>query len=191
MRRLRGDTHIMSRSDFWLSDWLDSREVVNWEDATKLLKEPKQRKSLLEQASEVPYTTEPIPITGGPSHDDHLHYTFNHPDFEHTVWGVIESNATKSGSESAIRHATAESVHRRYLAALVSDIQTAQNLNSSLASTINFHGLLLKGLNGEKTAEDVAFQLDLPVLNGLSPEMLLKIRVERSRSQQNAWMILI
>jgi len=29
----------------------------------------------------------------------HLDYTFNHPEFEHTVWGIVDESAARSDVE--------------------------------------------------------------------------------------------
>ena len=104
-------------------------------------------------------------------HDDHLDYTFIHPDFEHTVWGSIEMR----NSESQL-HAVTASVMKKYLSSLSSDIYTSHVLNSPLGSTINFHGQLLNTIKDGLHEGEVAFNLQLPVLEGIPPEILIKIR---------------
>lgn len=123
-------------------------------------------KIIKELASKAEIFTEP--------HNNHLDYTFIHPEFEHTVWGAVKKNA--SSSESALHYAVAESVFRRYLANLASDVWTAQTLSSPLGATVNFHGQLLNAYKTALDDSDVAFHLNLPILKGLSPKVLLKIR---------------
>jgi hypothetical protein len=109
-------------------------------------------------------------------HLDHLDYTFIHPEFEHTVWGAIRKSEASAISEMAIRRAVTTSVYKSYLSRLASDIWTAQTLKSSLGSTIHLHGQLLNAFKRGLAEGDVAFNLDLPVLNGVTPEVLLRIR---------------
>jgi hypothetical protein len=106
-------------------------------------------------------------------HKDHLDYTFNHPEFEHTVWGAVDRSTAKSDAQ--LNHAVTVSVMKQYLSSLASDIHTAQVLHSPLGSTVYLHGQLLKVIKaGLKEAE--VFQLKLPVLDGVSPDLLLKVR---------------
>jgi hypothetical protein len=109
-------------------------------------------------------------------HDDHLDYTFIHPEFEHTVWGAIKKSDARSDIE--LRHAVTASVIKRYLANLASDIYTAQVLGSPLGSTVHFHGQLLNTFKAGLEEADVAFQLKLPVLEEVSPDVLLKVRYD-------------
>jgi hypothetical protein len=110
------------------------------------------------------------------SHDDHIHYSFVHREFEHTVWGE-----TRPESNEDVTHAVARAVVRKYLAGLASDLYTARTLNCALGSTIGFHGRLL-GRELTPRNEDVAFQLQLPVIEGLDARTLLQIRNEETLS---------
>jgi hypothetical protein len=104
-------------------------------------------------------------------HNDHIHYAFSHPQFEHTVWGSIRSD-----TDGDLSQAVARSVVRKYLASLASDLYTAKVLNSPLGSTVRFHTQLLATRTVASEAGALAFQLELPVLNGVDPRTLLKIR---------------
>lgn len=107
-------------------------------------------------------------------HEDHLDYTFNHPEFEHTVWGGVKKDAAKTDVQ--LRHAVTVSVLKKYLSSLASDIHSSRVLNSPLGSTIYLHGQLLKIIKAGLDEADVAFELRLPVLQGVQPEVLLKVR---------------
>jgi hypothetical protein len=61
---------------------------------------------------------------------------------------------------------------------LISDIDTAQSLTLPLASTGRFHELLLRSRLADVAESDVALRLELPVLQGVSPEILMRIRNE-------------
>jgi hypothetical protein len=108
------------------------------------------------------------------AHEDHLHYTFNHPEFKHTVWGVVDGIDTGSGAD--LRHEVTTAVCKRYVAHLASDIWTANTLKAPLGSAVNLHGQLLKAFEAGVGEADVAFQLNLPILKGIKAEELLKIR---------------
>jgi hypothetical protein len=66
-------------------------------------------------------------------HNDHIHYTFIHPDFEHTVWGSLSAN-----SNVDLSYEVARAVVKRHLAALASDVFTARMLSCPLGSTVRF-----------------------------------------------------
>lgn len=105
------------------------------------------------------------------THEEHLHYKFDHPAFEHSVWGVVDNASGKERDRLV-----AISVIKRYLAGLVSDIHTARVLKSPLGSTVNFHGQLLKIFRRRVSDADVAFNLALPILDGIDPATLIQIR---------------
>lgn len=107
-------------------------------------------------------------------HEDHLDYTFNHPEFEHTVWGGVTKDA--ANTDVQLRHAVTVSVLKKYLSSLASDIHSARVLNSPLGSTVYLHGQLLKIIKAGFNEADVAFELRLPVLQGVQPDVLLKLR---------------
>jgi hypothetical protein len=109
-------------------------------------------------------------------HEDHFDYSFTHPEFEHTVWGAVDKSSARSDVE--LRHAVTTSVMKKYLSSLASDIRTAQVLDSPLGSTVSFHGQLLKTIKAGLKEADVAFHLRLPVLENISPAILLKIRYD-------------
>ena len=110
------------------------------------------------------------------THDDHIHYAFSHPQFEHTVWGSIPSD-----TKGDLSQALARSVVGRYLATLASDLYTARALKSPLGSTVRFHTKLLAS-NRPSTTDTgtLAFHLDLPTLHGVEVRTLLKIRSDET-----------
>jgi hypothetical protein len=107
-------------------------------------------------------------------HEDHLDYSFSHPEFEHTVWGAVSNDSSQS--EAALRRAVTTSIVKKYLSSFASDMYNARGLNSPLGSTVNFRGQLLKTIKAGLKEPDVAFQLRLPVLENVSPGTLLKVR---------------
>jgi hypothetical protein len=53
--------------NFWLYDWIDTLEIKKAEEAESLLKNSGLRKELRKRASEVEFTTEPIPKSDAPT----------------------------------------------------------------------------------------------------------------------------
>jgi hypothetical protein len=95
-------------------------------------------------------------------HNGHIDYALVHPEFEHTVWGAVSAD-----SHDGVFLAVARAVVSKYLAALASDLYTARTLNCSLGSTIGFHGQLLGDKLAASRNDEVAFRLELPVVEGL------------------------
>jgi hypothetical protein len=105
-------------------------------------------------------------------HDDHVHYTFVHPRFEHTVWGVVEPAGGDLNQEIA------RAVLDRYMAHLTSDVRAARMLGLPLASTVQLHGDLLGMTPQAPSAAQVMFDLELPVVDGLDIKTLIRLREE-------------
>ena len=105
-----------------------------------------------------------------------FHYVFNHPRFEHTVWGAVEHKMLSEFSEADLRRSVLRDVAQRYLAHLSSDVRTARLARAPLGSTVWFHGRLLKRSSNRLTPADVAFNLELPVLKHVPVELLMKMR---------------
>ena len=105
-----------------------------------------------------------------------LDFVFVHPKFEHTVWGSIEFVELPDRSETTVRKAVATAVLRRYTAHLSSDVATSKKTDLPLGSTIWLHGNLLRQPTTRVSVDDVAFAINLPVLNGVPLKTLLKIR---------------
>jgi hypothetical protein len=74
-----------------------------------------------------------------------------------------------------IKLKVAKRVVQRYLAHLNSDVVAATHYRLPLGTAIRFHEALLKESH-TPTVADVAFNLELPVLNGVSPDVLISIR---------------
>ncbi len=102
-------------------------------------------------------------------------FTFNHPDFEHTVWGPLKRQQIEKRNEQQIQRAVAEAVLRRYMAHLTSDVASSQQTRVPLGATIALHRRLLQR-SKEITPSSVAFQLRLPVLEGIPTKTLIKLR---------------
>ena len=106
-------------------------------------------------------------------------FRFDHPEFEHSVWGEVAPEEMIGNTEGAVRRAAALAVMRRYVANLTSDVTAAREALVPLGSVIRFHGKLL-GSSRSTPQQEVAFRLDLPVLHGISTETLIKVRLDEA-----------
>jgi hypothetical protein len=105
-----------------------------------------------------------------------IRYAFTHPQFEHTVWGGLEDKDAGLLSYGELRRVIAKDVVQRYLAHLSSDVAIAHHANAPLGLVVWFHGRLLRQSATRLTPTEVLFSLDLPVLNKVPIDTLLKIR---------------
>lgn len=74
------------------------------------------------------------------------------------------------------RRAVAQDVVGRYVAHLSSDVATAHHSAAPLGSVVWLYGQLLQRSSARITPADVLFKLDLPVLNKVPIETLLRLR---------------
>ena len=112
------------------------------------------------------------------SHDDHWHYTFTHHDLEHTAWGSIWKG--RESSEPPSSRDIAESVFARYAAHLVSDVTAARLAGLPLGASVQLHESVLATTRFPMSVGDVAFQLQLPVLDALPIRDIVRIREDES-----------
>ena len=111
-------------------------------------------------------------------HDGHPHIDFVliSPAFEHTEWGTLcSARQDLPSTESAIRIAAADVVVKKYLAGLSADAMAAKMAKAPLGSTIPFYRRLLSTATA-RTVGDVAFELTLPVSEGLSAKGIVQLR---------------
>lgn len=107
------------------------------------------------------------------AHEDHWHYTFNHPILEHTQWGTI--GPASDGSEPTIADVAA-AVYVEFAAALVSDVMAAKHHNLPLGPFMKMHSNALQSSPTVVTPDDVAFDLQLPILSKLPIKEVVSIR---------------
>jgi hypothetical protein len=108
-------------------------------------------------------------------HEDHVDYRFDHPKFEHTVWGVIPQTSGDA-SDMVARRTVCAFVFQRYVAHLASDVRAARSLRTPLGSTIRYHRRLLQGQPHRDGIPEIAFALGLPVLRGIDPATVIRLR---------------
>jgi hypothetical protein len=102
-------------------------------------------------------------------------FTLNNRLFEHTVWGSYVAGDARNED---FHRANAESAVSRYFEHLVADIWASTYSGASLGTTIESHHRLLAGES--RTRDSVAFQIDLPILNGASFEQLHRLREDEN-----------
>lgn len=108
-------------------------------------------------------------------HADHFGYRLWHPIFYAQFTG---GPIAKDASVAATRRKAARRVAAECSAQLVSDIETARLHQSSLGTDFGLHKRMLRSIKAKPSEADVAFHLRLPVLDGIEPELLLRIRSE-------------
>jgi len=106
--------------------------------------------------------------------------TYQHPLLSDPKFSIY--SATAEIPAETLRKTLSEEYFLGGLAALGSDIVAAQKLGAPLGTTIKLPGGIMAPTLTETRPEDVAFQMDLPVLSGISPKALLKLRRDESLS---------
>lgn len=115
------------------------------------------------------------PITLQRKRNGSIAYRIDFDDFEHTQWGVVPKEDRKGLSDDEIKVVAVKKVFENFLAYLASDVRAAQIYDAPLGSAIPFHQQLLRTANSPTVAE-VAMRMRLPVLEGIAPDVLLRIR---------------
>jgi len=113
-------------------------------------------------------------------HEDHLHYMFTHPMFEHSVDGALEPGFDMNHPDFG--HRVARAVVRRYAAHLASDIRAATDVGAPLGCVLGFHSVLLARRSAQAAPDDVALRLSLPVLDGLPARDIVRLRNDEHES---------
>jgi hypothetical protein len=111
-----------------------------------------------------------------------ISYLFIHPEFEVTWPGTMKIGGVRGKPTLAVRKAIAREIVHKYFPHLTADIGAARSLGVPLGSTIWLHGKLLSSVT--VTPAKVAFNLDLPILQGMPIETLIKIRQDEHESFQ-------
>ncbi|HEY0395815.1 MAG TPA: hypothetical protein VGD01_15050 [Candidatus Elarobacter sp.] len=106
----------------------------------------------------------------------HIKYRLDHHVFEHTVFRDICTSVYRFGSTRAenvraiLRHVVLD-----YLAELSADVLASRRMQAPLGATIQFYRSLL-ATHPSATVDDVAFELELPVINNVPLQVLLRLR---------------
>jgi hypothetical protein len=130
---------------------------------------PAARELVEQLATESDITLEP--------HDNGLQYRLTHPLLEHTQWGTIDPAHARQ-AHSSEREAVSWMVIGIVLRYLSYDLTLADELALPLGCTVKLHGRLLRQLDTTLTGADIAFHLQLPVLDNVPVHELLVVRQE-------------
>jgi len=115
-------------------------------------------------------------------------YQVNFDEFEHTQWGELPLAEIGELKKDEIGVLAVKQIFKEFVAFLASDVRAARMYNLPLGTAIPFHQRLLRTAN-PPTVADVVMNLQLPVIEGIAPDVLLRIRqdehecFERFRTQ--------
>jgi hypothetical protein len=100
----------------------------------------------------------------------------DHPKFFEKPYILMYDGSPRSEMPEITRRYLAEEVVRDHVEGLLCDLGQAQNVQAPLGTTLKFYKQILHEEAGLADEALVAFQMELPILQGVSPEILLKIR---------------
>jgi len=118
-------------------------------------------------------------ITLRPKGAGDVDYRLDYSEFEHTQWGVIPRSQARGLREGQLKALVVKQVLEKFLSYLASDVRSAHLYKAPLGAVIPIHQTLLHAATSP-TIADVALQLQLPVLEGLPPEILIRIRKDEN-----------
>lgn len=184
-----GDEHVLHNLAEHVATLLYLRRIGAAEMLTFVQKPPACAQHYLQHAEEAGLTSvveharpwaqhllEAGEIVSLRRHDDHWDFQFNHPDLEHSVWDAVAADGDARPEPSAV----VDVVFARYLSHLVSDVATARGLSLPLGASIQVHEDLLGLTNRPPRADDVAFELNLPVLSELPVRDVIRLRADET-----------
>jgi hypothetical protein len=102
-------------------------------------------------------------------------YKVYHPKFFEEPFGFVHDGPSPPKIPEITSRWLAERVVRVHVEALLCDLAQTQDMKAPLGTTLSFYKQILHEEAGLDEAS-VAFQMDLPILQGVDPEVLLKIR---------------
>ena len=102
--------------------------------------------------------------------------TMNNPDFSHTQWVNFTQEEVREKTEEQIKRDGLQRVARKFLVHLSADVNSARKYGGSFGSTIPMFQKLLA--NRSEKVSSVAFEVELPALDGLSTAQLIEVRLK-------------
>lgn len=112
------------------------------------------------------------------------HFLFKHPEFEIRYHGDIKLSGVGKKLTEATRRAVVREVLRNYIPHLTGDVVAARTSGVPLGSTIWLHNELLVAESEVALPTNVAFNIELPILQGISVDTLLAVRSDEHESFQ-------
>lgn len=111
-------------------------------------------------------------------------YVFRHPKFEIIYSGELKLGGVRGKPTPKMREKIAHDVIHHYVPHLTADIKAATTLGIPLGCTNWLHSEILSAASESITPANVAFDLDLPILQGIPIETLMKVRRNEKESFQ-------
>jgi hypothetical protein len=102
-------------------------------------------------------------------------FSLYYPPFEHTQWGSLSRKDIRGKSVEQQKIVAVRQIIEKFLAYLAADVTAARQCRSPLGAAIPFHNRLLQEAL-QPTVADVAVNIELPVLQNVSPSTLIEIR---------------
>jgi hypothetical protein len=102
--------------------------------------------------------------------------TVNNADFSHTKWIHFSEADIRGKSGKQVERDALQRVAREFLVHLSADVNAAKKLGGAVGSSLPIFQKLLA--NRDEKLSNVAFQVELPALDGLSTEQLIDVRLE-------------
>lgn len=102
--------------------------------------------------------------------------TMNNPDFSHTQWVDFPQDKIRGKTEQQIKRDALRTVVRGFLVHLTADVNAARKYGGAFGSTIPMFQKPIA--NRSEKASNVAFEVELPALDGLSTLQLIEVRLK-------------
>lgn len=109
---------------------------------------------------------------------DSIDFSLNHPLFEHTYWGNLPKRVSGSKGEAALRLAASRQVVGRFASGLTDDFVASRRVGVPLGAGVRTYQRLFDDSRESASVPRVAFELKLPVLEGVSVRDLIALRFE-------------
>lgn len=108
--------------------------------------------------------------------NDGVRCTLNNADFSHTQWVDLSEADIRGKNRKQVKRLALQKVARKFLVHLSSDVNAAKKLGGAVGSSLPIFQKLLA--NRDEKVSNVALQIELPALDGLSTAQLIDVRLE-------------
>jgi hypothetical protein len=121
-------------------------------------------------------------LRGVREHGNHFHFVLDHDTFMHSAFETVTTD--EISEHGSLESAAAYRVVSMYVSRLSSDVLAAKYLSNPFGSDLEYYGVLLREFSAAVTHTDVALEMQLPVLDGVSPADILALRAAEGESFQ-------
>jgi hypothetical protein len=115
---------------------------------------------------------------GTEAKDNLIEFSVNHPLFEHTYWGSLPKRVSGGKGEAELRLAASRQVVGRFASGLTDDFVASRRVGVPLGAGVRTYQRLFDDSTEPASVPRVAFELKLPVLEGVSVRDLIALRSE-------------